>query len=40
MLHRYKGQDKTTNIVNLNIYAVNYNILRVMSGLAALAYTL
>jgi hypothetical protein len=40
MLHRYKGQDASANPVKLNIYAVNYNILRVMSGMAALAYTL
>ena len=40
MLHRYKGQIQSNDRVNLNIYAVNYNILRVMSGLAALAYTL
>ena len=40
MLHRYKGQTDSTDKVKLNIYAVNYNILRVMSGMAALAYTL
>jgi len=40
MLHRYKGQTAETDRVKLNIYAINYNILRVMSGMAALAYTL
>jgi len=40
MLHRYKGQTASTDKVKLNIYAINYNILRVMSGMAALAYTL
>jgi len=40
MLHRYKGQTASTDKVKLNIYAVNYNILRVMSGMCALAYTL
>jgi len=40
MLHRYKGQTSETNKVKLNIYAINYNILRVMSGMAAIAYTL
>ena len=40
MLHRYKGQTAGTNKVKLNIYAVNYNILRIMSGMAALAYTI
>jgi len=40
-LHRYKGQSTDpTNKVDLNIYAINYNVLRVMSGMAALAYTL
>ena len=29
----------TANSVNLNIYAVNYNVLRVMSGMGGLAYS-
>jgi hypothetical protein len=40
MINRYKGQTAETDKVKLNIYAINYNILRVMSGMAALAYTL
>jgi hypothetical protein len=39
-LHRYKDQDKENNVVKLNIYAINYNILRIMSGQASIAYTL
>jgi hypothetical protein len=33
------AQLKTTNSVGLNIYAVNYNVLRVMSGMGGLAYS-
>jgi len=39
-LHRYKRQTTNNDYVKLNIYAVNYNILRIMSGMAAIAYTL
>jgi hypothetical protein len=39
-LNRYKGQTAQTNLVDLNIYAVNYNILRFMGGLCGLAYNL
>ena len=43
MLHRYKGDESNVirdNLVKLNIYAINYNILRIMSGMAGIAYTL
>ena len=39
-LSRYKGQSTSNRHVPLNIYAINYNILRVMSGMAGIAYTL
>jgi hypothetical protein len=29
----------TANTVTLNVYAVNYNVLRVMSGMGGLAYS-
>ena len=36
-------EDITTNdavsLTNLNIYAVNYNVLRIMSGMGGLAYS-
>ena len=39
-LSRYKGQTTSNRYVPLNIYAINYNILRIMSGMAGIAYTL
>ena len=43
MLHRYKGDESNrlnNRLVPLNIYAINYNILRIMSGMCGIAYTL
>lgn len=42
ILHRYtgSGQNVGGNTVNLNIYAINYNVLRIMSGQGSIAYTL
>jgi len=38
MLHRYKGQAQNTFMTPLNVYAINYNILRIMGGKASMAY--
>ena len=34
----YVVDESTDNIWNVRVYAINYNILRVMSGMAGLAY--
>ena len=33
------GGETNTSALNLNIYAVNYNVLRIMSGMGGLAYS-
>jgi len=35
----YNKAAETANSLNLNIYAVNYNVLRIMSGMGGLAYS-
>jgi hypothetical protein len=35
----YSLANETANALNLNIYAVNYNVLRIMSGMGGLAYS-
>ena len=38
-LSRVGGSNAQTTDMNLNIYAVNYNVLRIMSGMGGLAYS-
>ncbi len=38
-LSKVDGSNAQTEAMNLNIYAVNYNVLRIMSGMGGLAYS-
>ena len=39
MSGNYVVDENTDNVWNVRVYAINYNILRVMSGMAGLAYS-
>jgi len=39
MSGNYVVDENTDNVWNARVYAINYNILRVMSGMAGLAYS-